>query len=193
MYDKIRQKIIRAAEAPNGPKVLCIVSFAESSFFPIPPDLLLIPLILKRPHSWLLLSILCTLSSVLGGVLGYVIGYLMIDTIGNWLMQSYGLENGFHEFQTLFREYGTLIILAKGLTPIPYKLITLASGAAHFPIIEFIGLSLLTRALRFLGIAVAMRFLTPNARMYVEKNIIPISLLIILVAVLGSSIALKLF
>lgn len=193
MYEKLRQRIMDAAGEPQARSVLFGVAFLESSFFPIPPDTLLAPMVLRRPQTWLSLSLLCTVASVLGGVFGYAIGYFLVDTVGAWLVQSYGLADGVEKFQALFLHYGALIILLKGLTPIPYKLVTIASGIAHFPLLTFIGLSLVTRAARFIAMAALVRFLTPKGRLYVERHLLWFMLGFLVVAGVGSAVALKFF
>lgn len=190
-YEKLHRRIIDAASEPQARSVLFGVAFLESSFFPIPPDTLLAPMVLRQPGAWLSLSLLCTVASVLGGVLGYAIGYFLIDTVGTWLVHSYGLANGVEKFQALFLQYGALIILIKGLTPIPYKLVTIASGIAQFPLLAFIGLSLVTRAARFVSMAALMRFLTPNGRLYVERHLLWFMLGFLVVAGVGSAVALR--
>ncbi len=119
------------------------------------------------------------------------IGYFLVDTLGAWLVHGYGLETGLARFQALFREYGALIILIKGLTPIPYKLVTIASGMAHYPLPAFIFLSAITRGLRFVPLAAVMRFLRPQARAYVERNLLWFMLGFLIIAGAGSALALK--
>lgn len=193
MHERLRQWVVEAAYKPQAKSALFLAAFTESSFFPIPPDTLLAPMVLRRPESWLSLSLLCTTGSVLGGVLGYAIGYFLVDTAGTWLMHSYGFENGLARFQELFLKYGAIIILAKGLTPIPYKLVTIASGIAHFPIPAFIGLSVVTRAMRFIPVAACMRFLRPKARLYVERNLLWFMMGFLVVAGVASTFALNSF
>lgn len=191
MLDRLRNLIIRESDKPRAQHVLFAVSFVESSFFPIPPDALLAPMVLRQPQHWLRFVVISTLGSVLGGLLGYAIGYFLVDTIGQWLVQSYGLEGGLERFQDLFKQYGAEIILLKGLTPIPYKLVTIASGVAHYPLLPFVVLSLITRAGRFLLIAALMRFLSPPARAYVEKRLVWFLLGFLLIAGGASMLAVK--
>ncbi|MCB1539257.1 MAG: DedA family protein, partial [Alphaproteobacteria bacterium] len=133
MFESLRQAVIREADKPRATRALFVVAFMESSFFPIPPDALLAPMVLRRPHEWLKLAAICTLGSILGGILGYAIGYFLMDSVAGWVIDGYHLRAGVDKFQALFAEYGAAIILLKGLTPIPYKLVTIASGAAHYP------------------------------------------------------------
>jgi len=122
-----------------------VVSFAESSFFPIPPDVMLVPMILANRQKAFKIAVVCTVCSVLGGLLGYAIGFYFFETIGAWVVKTYGLQAGLEKFRDEFTRYGTWVILIKGLTPIPYKLVTIASGAAHFDLFTFVWASIVTR------------------------------------------------
>ena len=108
------------------------MSFAESSFFPIPPDVVLVPMALAQPHKARLYALVCTIASVLGGMLGYAIGALLYDTLGHWLIAAYGYGEGIEAFRAAYDKWGAWIILIKGLTPIPYKIVTIASGFAGY-------------------------------------------------------------
>lgn len=165
MYDKI----IQSANNPRAVWVFCGISFAESSFFPLPPDLFMIPMVLaNRSLAWRL-AFLGTVTSVLGGLLGYAIGYYLFASIGDWIIQTYGLSTSFAKFQHGFDEWGFWIIALKGLTPIPYKLVTIASGVAHFPLETFIMASIIARSFRFYLLAALLWWLGPWARDFIEK------------------------
>ena len=128
MLRRIYDWCIDAAHKPYALWIMGAVSFAESSFFPVPPDVMLIPMSLARPErAWLYASV-CTATSVLGGILGYAIGALLYDSVGHWLIQFYGYGDKVEAFRAGYAEYGAWIILLKGLTPIPYKLVTITSG-----------------------------------------------------------------
>ena len=114
------------------------VSFAESSFFPVPPDVMLIPMSLARPERAWFYAMICTVTSVLGGVVGYAIGALLYDSLGQWLIQIYGLSGKVEAFRASYAEWGAVIIIGKGLTPIPYKLVTITSGFAGYNIWLFV-------------------------------------------------------
>ena len=156
MLRRIYDWCIAAAHKPYAVWILGIVSFAESSFFPVPPDVMLIPMSLARPQRAMFYAALCTATSVAGGVLGYAIGSLLYDSVGQWLIQLYGYGDKVETFRAGYAEYGAWIILLKGLTPIPYKLVTITSGFANYDIWMFIGLSIVARGARFFVVAVLL-------------------------------------
>ena len=128
---------LNKAEHKYSSWILSIVSFAESSFFPIPPDILLIPMIIaKRVNAWVY-AFICTFSSVLGGVAGYAIGYFFYNSIGILIIDTYHLSNSFNVFESYYNEYGILIVLGAGFTPFPFKFITIASGVFNLNIFLF--------------------------------------------------------
>src|SRR5437660_116015 len=122
MLRRIYDWCIGAADKPYALWILTGISFAESSFFPVPPDAMLIPMSLARPRRAWLYAAVCTLASVVGGVFGYGIGALLYDSVGQWLISLYGLGNGVEAFRESYARWGAVIILVKGLTPIPYKI-----------------------------------------------------------------------
>lgn len=162
---------MKQAAGPQAEKALAGVSFAESSFFPIPPDVMLVPMILAAPDKAWRLAGICTVASVLGGLLGYAIGYFLYETAGIWLMNLYGMENGVAEFRAMYNEWGAWIILLKGLTPIPFKLVTIASGVAGYNLLWFVVLSTITRAARFYLVAALLYWGGPTLREFVEKRL----------------------
>tara|TARA_Y100001970_G_scaffold159516_1_gene195157 strand:+ start:249 stop:833 length:585 start_codon:yes stop_codon:yes gene_type:complete len=133
----------------NASWFLSMVAFAESSFFPIPPDIILIPMVIaKRAKAWFY-AFICTLSSVSGGVLGYIIGYFFYTTIGSIIVNLYGLSDSFNAFEKYYNEYGIWIVLGAGFTPFPFKFITIASGVFNLNIFQFVIVSIIARGLRF--------------------------------------------
>jgi membrane protein YqaA with SNARE-associated domain len=150
---------------------LAVVSFVESSFFPIPPDALLVPMIIAdRRRAWLYATV-ATVSSVLGGFFGYAIGYFAFDTIGEPLLRFYGVTEQYLGLQHLYDRWGAWLIVIKGATPIPYKLVTIASGAFHFDLLTFTVASVISRGIRFFLIAALLwRFGAP-IRDFIEKRL----------------------
>ena len=149
--------------------ILSIVSFAESSFFPIPPDILLIPMIIaKRVKAWTY-AFICTLSSVLGGVAGYAIGYFFYNSIGVFIVDTYHLSNSFIVFENYYNEYGMLIVLGAGFTPFPFKFITIASGVFNLNIFMFIITAIIARGLRFYLLAGLLFIFGEKIKILIDK------------------------
>ena len=149
LYDWMLEK----SKDPKAPWFLAIISFAESSFFPIPPDIILIPMVLaNRIKAWTYATI-CTVSSVLGGVLGYFIGFFFYNSVGIMIIQYYSLENLFSSFESNYNDYGILIVLGAGFTPFPFKFITIASGLFSLNLPLFISVAFFARGLRFFLVA----------------------------------------
>jgi membrane protein YqaA with SNARE-associated domain len=147
------------------------VSFAESSFFPIAPDVMLIPMVLADRKRAFLLAAWCTLASVLGGILGYVIGAFLYESVGQWLVAVYGGGEKMEEFRALYAEWGSWVILIKGLTPIPYKLVTITSGFAGYNFAMFVLLSAITRGARFMLWATLLYLYGEPIRGFIEKRL----------------------
>ena len=150
---------------------LAIVSFAESSFFPLPPDTMLIPMSLARPDRAWFFATLCTVTSVAGGALGYFIGAQLYDSVGLWLIQLYGYGDKVDAFRMAYAQWGAWIILLKGLTPIPYKIVTITSGFAGYNFWMFIGLSFIARGIRFYLLAFLLNRYGPQARAIIEERL----------------------
>ena len=162
MFDRLYQWVLRLAESPRAIWALAAVAFAESSFFPIPPDVLLVPMVVARPRQAWLLATVATAASVLGGALGYALGAVLFETVGAWLIHLYGYEGKMDALRQAYQHWGAWLILIKGLTPIPYKLVTIVSGLLGYDFGLFLLLSLLTRGIRFFALAaLLMRFGEP--------------------------------
>lgn len=185
MLRRLYDRLVVLSNHPSALWVLAIVSFAESSFFPIPPDVMLIPMILaNRSKAWLFAGV-CTIASVLGGFFGYAIGYYLFEAVGKPVIDFYGLQAGFDKFQQQFNEWGLWVILIKGLTPIPYKLVTIASGVAHFDLATFGIASLITRGGRFFLVAALLYVVGDPIRHFVEKHLTLVTTGFVLVIVAG--------
>lgn len=153
MIRRLYEWILALAAKPSAPWALAAVAFAESSFFPVPPDAMLVPMAVSRPEKVWFYATIATVASVLGGILGYAIGALLFDSVGQWLFNLYGLADKAETFQASYAKYGHWVILLKGLTPIPYKLVTITSGFAHYDLLWFVLLSAITRGARFFILA----------------------------------------
>jgi membrane protein YqaA with SNARE-associated domain len=152
-------------------RALAGVSFAESSFFPIPPDVLLIPMVIaERRRAWQFATI-CTVASVLGGLLGWVIGAFLFETVAQPILQVYGYADKFAEFAARYNQWGAWIVFMAGLTPFPYKVITIASGATGLSLPIFIVASILSRGLRFFAVAGLLYWLGPPIRDFIERRL----------------------
>ena len=182
--------VIRLAGHPRAIPAMGVVSFAESSFFPIPPDVMLVPMILANRQKAFTIALVCTVCSVLGGLLGYAIGFYFFETIGAWVVKTYGLQAGLEKFRDEFTRYGTWVILIKGLTPIPYKLVTIASGAAHFDLFTFVWASIVTRGLRFFLVAALLWKYGEPIRAFIEKRL-TLVMWTFLIVLVGGFVAVK--
>jgi membrane protein YqaA with SNARE-associated domain len=171
MLRRIYDWCIDAAHKPYALWILGAVAFAESSFFPVPPDVMLIPMALARPQrAWIYASV-CTIASVLGGLLGYAIGALLYDSVGHWLIELYHLGDKVETFRESYARWGAVIILVKGLTPIPYKLVTITSGFAGYNIWLFVLCSIVARAGRFFFEAILLNRYGEWIRSRIEKHL----------------------
>jgi len=171
MLRRLYDWCIGAAGKPHATWLMGFVSFVESSFFPIPPDVMLIPMSLARPDKAYYYALVCTLTSVAGGVLGYFIGAVLYDSLGLWLIQLYGYGDKVETFREAYAQWGAWIILIKGLTPIPYKIVTIASGFAGYNLLMFILLSLVARGGRFFLLAFLLHRYGPQARVIIEERL----------------------
>lgn len=191
MLRRLYDKTIALASKKHAMWALGGVSFTESSFFPIPPDALLIPMVLARPDRGWTIAFVCTSTSVLGGLFGYAIGYFLYETLGLWLISLYGMERGYEEFKLAYAQWGLWIILIKGLTPIPYKLVTIASGAAQFDLLVFFLASIATRGVRFYVEVGLLKMFGPAIRKFVEKYLTLVTTAFVVILVGGFIVAAK--
>ena len=169
---------------------LAVISFAESSFFPIPPDVLLIPMILAaRQRAWLIATV-CTVASVVGGVAGYAIGALLFDTLGQPIVMFYGYLDRFQEFQVRYEEWGAWIVAGAGFTPFPYKVITITSGVMDLDFGVFMAASTISRGARFFLLAALLWHFGPPIRAFIERYL-PQLTIIFFVLLLGGFVALR--
>ena len=165
------------------------VSFAESSFFPIPPDVMLVPMVLADRQRAYFLAAWCTLTSVLGGMLGYAIGLFLYDSVGLWIMRLYGHVDAIDAFRQAYNDWGAAIILLKGLTPIPYKIVTIASGFAGYDFFLFLLLSAITRGARFFIVAFLLVRYGEPIQTFIERRLEVVTTLLLVVIVGGFVIA----
>jgi|SRR5215831_3777184 len=183
---------VAAAGKPHAIGILTAVAFAESSFFPIPPDVMLVPMSLARPDRAFRIAAWCTVASVAGGILGYAIGAVLYDSVGAWLIHLYGYGDKVEAFRAAYAQWGAWIILLKGLTPIPYKIVTITSGFAGYNFALFVVLSLITRGARFFILAFLLHRYGDAARHIIEKRLALWTWLFLAILVLGVVVALYL-
>ncbi len=192
MLRQLYDWIIRLAQSRRAPHALAAVSFTESSFFPLPPDVMLVPMVLAdRSKAWRY-ALICTTASVAGGIFGYFIGYMLYDTLGKWLMGLYGYSDKIEDFRKMYQEWGHWIILIKGLTPIPYKIVTIASGLASYDFAAFVILSIITRAWRFYLVSGLIYFFGEPIREFIERQL-GLTLLVLLVSLVAGFAVIKYF
>ena len=171
MLRRIYDWCVAAADKPYALWIIGAVAFAESSFFPVPPDVMLIPMSLARPNKAWLYALVCTIASVAGGVLGYAIGAVLYDSVGQWLIHLYGYGDKVEAFRAAYAQYGAWIILLKGLTPIPYKIVTITSGFAGYNLPLFVLLSIVARGGRFFIVAILLNRYGEWIRVRIEKHL----------------------
>ena len=184
MLRRLYDWVMGLAASRHAPLSLFAVSFAESSFFPIPPDVMLAPMVLAKPEKAWRYALLCTIASVLGGMLGWAIGYFLRD-FGLWMMSITGHAGGLERFQCWYGKYGVWVILAKGLTPIPYKLVTIASGLAAFSFPIFVAASAVTRAARLFLVAFVVKRFGPAMMPVIERRLALFAAILIGLLVIG--------
>jgi membrane protein YqaA with SNARE-associated domain len=170
MLRKLYDGVFALARSRHAVPALAVVSFAESSVFPIPPDVMLGPMVLARPDRAYFYALVCTAASVLGAILGYAIGYFLTD-VGMTILAWLGKADSFEASRALFQQYGAWVILVKGLTPIPFKLITIASGVFQFNFLLFVLLCAVTRGGRFFAEAWVLKTWGPAVLEVVERRL----------------------
>ena len=171
MFRALYDWTLRLASHRHAIRWMAVISFCESSFFPIPPDVMVVPMVLARRQQAYLIATVCTIASVLGGILGYAIGMFLYDSVGQWLIRVYGMAEGIEGFRETYREWGAWIILIKGFTPIPFKLVTIASGIAAFSFPLFVAASVVTRGARFFLIAWLLRRYGAPMQEFIERRL----------------------
>lgn len=181
------------AKGKHAPRALAAVSFIESSFFPLPPDLMLIPMCLADRKRAFYFAFLCTIASVLGGLFGYAIGYFLYESVGKWLLDLYGGAQDFYDkMSEFFFKYGAFVIVIKGLTPFPFKVLTILSGMVKLNLWVFIVSSIIARAGRFFLVAGLLYVYGEPIKGFLEKHLEKV-LLAFFVLIVGGFLSVKLF
>ena len=189
IFGKIVRKtydtIIHLSESKHAIAWLAVISFVESSFFPIPPDIMLIPMILATPNKAWRIAGVCTITSVIGAYFGYIIGVYFFNLIAEPLLKFYGYLDKFEAFKNLYEEYGAWIVFGAGITPFPYKIITIASGVVHLNLVVFTVASVIARGMRFFLIAWLLKVYGVAMRKFIEKNLGWLSIVFLLLLIGG--------
>jgi membrane protein YqaA with SNARE-associated domain len=192
MLRAVYHRTLALAGSPRAGWWLALVAFTEASCFPIPPDVLLIPMALARPQRAWRLALICTIASVCGGALGYYIGYAVFNQLARPVLEFYGYGDKFAAFQAMYAQWGLWVILVKGLTPIPYKIVTIASGAAKFNFWLFMAASAITRGARFFIVATLLHFWGERVKEFIERRLTLVTTGVA-VGIVGGFVALRLF
>jgi membrane protein YqaA with SNARE-associated domain len=170
VFDRIYRWVLQKADTPQARWVLAVVSFAESALLPLPVDAVVIPLMLADKQGVWRVALIATAASLAGGMAGYAIGMFLYETLGRWLIELYGLEQTFSSLQADLGHTGWLLVLIGGITPLPYKLVSIACGLLKFSLPLFMAVSAISRALRFLGIALFFRLFGPRLRIFIDSH-----------------------
>jgi membrane protein YqaA with SNARE-associated domain len=190
MIHRLYDWMMHMAAHKRAPQMLFWVSFVESSFFPIPPDVMLVPMVLaNRLKAWAYATI-ATAGSVIGGIAGYAIGYFLLEYIGQPVLRFYGYADRFQEFANLFNEWGVWVLLIKGMTPFPYKILTILAGATHMNLLAFIAASVVARAMRFYLVAGLLYWFGPPIRGFIETRLKLVTTVFVVLLV-GGFVAVK--
>jgi membrane protein YqaA with SNARE-associated domain len=190
VINRLYSRTLAMAAHRHAMAAMALISFAESSFLPLPPDFLLVPMILAQPRRAWLIAAVCTITSVAGGYVGYAIGFFLFDAVGLPVLEFYHMMDKYEAFKAAFAEWGAWIIVIKGLTPIPFKLVTIASGAAQFDLITFTMASLFSRSLRFFLLAALLWRFGEPIRDFIERRLMLVTSMIA-AALVGGFVVLR--
>ncbi len=180
---------MRLADTPYALWALAAVSFVESSVFPIPPHPLLMVMVLARPDRWLLIALVCSVASVLGGMAGYALGAFLFEQVGQPVLEFYGKLDQFDEMSGKFNEFGAWAVLVAGLTPFPYKVITIFSGATGLDFFVFSTASVVARGAIFTLIAGLLWKFGPPIRGFIEERLGLVTTIAVVVLIAGFAVA----
>ena len=188
MLHRLYAWTMRLAEHRHAPYWLFVVAVAEASVFPIPVEGILLPMMFAQPRKGWWYSTIATAGTIVGGAIGFAIGYLLYDSVGKAILEFYGHTDAYKNFAELYREWGGWIVFAGGFTPIPYKVVSIASGVVHMDFFIFILASLISRGLRFYIQAAILWWFGDAARTFVEKNLVYVTLAAFVLLIAGFAI-----
>lgn len=190
MMKRIYDWTMRMSASDRAPQALFWVSFIESSFFPIPPDVMLIPMCIADRSKAMRYAFIATVASVIGGAFGYALGFFAFESIGQPILKFYGKADSFGEFAQWFNDWGVWILLIKGMTPFPYKVLTITAGVTHMPFLEFMLASIGARAMRFYLVAGLLYFFGEPIRDFIERRLSLVTTVAVILLV-GGFVAVK--
>ena len=190
MLRPLYNRILQLSARKDAVWWMSAVSFAESSFFPLPPDIMLVPMCLAEPKKLWRYTNICALASLIGGLFGYAVGFYLFESVGRLIIDLYNAQESFQRFQDMFAEFGPWFLILKGVTPIPYKLLTITAGFAHLDLTVFILCSIVARFSRFYMIAILLHFYGPQVRDIIEKRLMLVTT-VLLVIVIGGLLSFK--
>ncbi|WP_264655740.1 YqaA family protein [Azospirillum canadense] len=190
MLKPLYNRILQLSARKDAVWWMAGISFAESSFFPLPPDVMLVPMCLSEPKKLWRYTNICALASLIGGLFGYAVGFYLFESIGRLIIDFYNAQDSFQRFQDMFAEFGPWFLILKGVTPIPYKLLTITAGFAHLDLTVFILCSIVARFSRFYMIAILLHFYGPQVRDIIEKRLMLVTT-VLLVIVIGGLLSFK--
>ena len=182
---KLYDWVLQWSTTPYALPVLFVVSFIESSFFPIPPDILLIAMVVAAPAGWFRFALVCSIGSVLGGMFGYLIGYQFMEIIGNRIVEFYHFQEKWDKIGLLYDKYNAWAVAAAGFSPLPYKVFTLSAGAFEINFLTFVLASAASRAARFFLVAALMYKFGPSFKILIEKYFNTFTIVFMILLVLG--------
>lgn len=190
MIRRLYEWVLSLARHRNANWALAGISFVESSVFPVPPDVLLIPMVLADRRKWIFLALICTIASVLGGLLGYLIGAFLFDQVAEPILNFYGYMDKYDRFREIFSSWGWWFVFIAGLTPFPYKVITISSGVAGLSLPVFLLASLVSRGIRFAVVSALLYAFGEPIRIFIEKRL-GLMFTIAVILLLGGFVAVK--
>ncbi|KAA0682635.1 YqaA family protein [Azospirillum brasilense] len=190
MLKPLYNRILKLSARKDAVWWMSGVSFAESSFFPLPPDIMLVPMCLAEPKKLWRYTNICALASLIGGLFGYAVGFYLFESVGRLIIDLYNAQESFQRFQDMFAEFGPWFLILKGITPIPYKLLTITAGFAHLDLTVFILCSIVARFSRFYMIAILLHFYGPQVRDIIEKRLMLVTT-VLLVIIIGGLLSFK--